>query len=84
MFRRAPIPGILFISDLPKECKKSDVLDIFEYYGAIENVEIVSEDDLLHYARVTFQFVVDAMTAIMDLNEDELILGEPLKYVILF
>lgn len=60
------------------------MLDIFEYYGAIENVEIVSEDDLLHYARVTFQFVVDAMTAIMDLNEDELILGEPLKYVIMF
>lgn len=79
MFRRAPIPGILFISDLPVECQKADLLDIFQYYGPIENVEIVSEDELLHYARVTFNHVVDAMAAVMDLKDDDLILGEPLK-----
>lgn len=78
--RRAPIPGILFLSHLPMVCKKSDILEIFLDYGPIEGVEIVKDDDFLHFARVTFKFVVDAMAAVDDLdNEEELILGEPLR-----
>jgi RNA recognition motif-containing protein len=62
------------------ECKKSDILEIFLDYGPIEGVEIVKDDDFLHFARVTFKFVVDAMAAVDDLeNEEELILGEPLR-----
>lgn len=78
--RRAPIPGILFLSDLPNDCKKSDILDIFLDFGPIEDVEIVKDDDFLHFARVTFKFVVDAMAAVDELNSgEELILDQPLK-----
>lgn len=80
MMRRAPIPGILFVSDLPSDCKKRDLLDIFHDYGPIENVEVVCSDDkFINYGRITFKYVVDAMNAADDLGDEELILGEPLK-----
>lgn len=77
MLKRAAVPGILFVSHLPSGCKKSDLTDILRDYGPIENVELVS-DDFLTFARVTFTYVVDAMSAVDELVE-ELILGEPLK-----
>lgn len=78
--RRGKIPGILFIADLPSECKKSDILEILLDYGPIDDIELVKIEDVLHFARVSFRYVVDAMSAVDELQSgEESILGEPLK-----
>lgn len=80
MMRRGKIPGILFIADLPSECKKSDILEILLDYGPIDDIELVKIEDVLHFARVSFRYVVDAMSAVDELQSgEESILGEPLK-----
>lgn len=78
MLKRAAVPGVLFVSDVPSECQETDLSDLFRDYGPLTGIQLI-RDGVLSYARVYFEAVEDALAAVGDL-EEELFMGQPLRY----
>ncbi len=78
MLKRVKIPGVLFISELPPECKEDNLREILTDFGPISKID-VSSDELVSYARITYESVEDAFSAMQELVDDLEILGEPVR-----
>lgn len=82
MLQRVKVPAVLFASELPPACGEEYLREICLDYGPITKVEVVS-DDIVSFARIYFECVEDAFSALKDLEEMELF-GETVKYVNLY
>lgn len=75
--KKVKVPGVLFVAEIPSDCEKATLEDIFKDYGPVSSIEITS-DETVSFARITYEAVEDAFSAVADLEDLE-INGEPVR-----
>lgn len=79
MLKRVKVPGSLIASDLPPATKEEHLQEIFMDYGPLLKLELHC-DEILSFARISFECVEDAFSAMEDLEDLELF-GERIRLI---
>jgi RNA recognition motif-containing protein len=79
-FESSSVEGSLFLSELPSDVTDKEIKELFIDYGKLKEI-VLKKEDIMNYAFIIFENVVDALAAIRDFeNEDDAhIMGEPLR-----